>query len=428
MRTPLPGSGLNVTTTPTQSEFSNLQLADYLRSLKPEAERFLQELVETNSFTGNPQGVEANASAIRNQFAPFGFHSTSIPCALPGTGEHLILDSKFEGPTVLLVSHLDTVYSPEEELRCASRWETNGRLATGPGAIDIKGGTAMMWMVLQAVREIDAQLFSRVRWVLAWNAAEERLTPDFSQACLNFVGEPPRCCLIFEGDNAKDEGFEILSERPGWARFHVQVKGRGAHSGNGHREGINAILQLALLIEPISALTDYDRALTVNVGIIRGGASTNRVPDLAEAWIEVRFADANAYADAKRSLLALGGSGSVRALSDGKGCEVTVEVIEETFPWASNSSTADLAQLWTEAARDSQLQFSVGKRGGLSDANFFWEHTPTLDGLGPRGGNYHTIEHIGSEARITEFVDLDSLVPKAQINTRALVRLLSGEF
>ena len=46
-------------------------------------------------------------------------------------------------------TYLDTVFPPEEEVRNHFEWQLEGDRIYGPG-IDIKGGTAMIWLVLHA--------------------------------------------------------------------------------------------------------------------------------------------------------------------------------------------------------------------------------------------------------------------------------------
>ena len=44
---------------------------------------------------------------------------------------------------------------------------------------DIKGGTAMMWLVLAALKEQAPKVFEDINWKLLWNSSEERYSPDF---------------------------------------------------------------------------------------------------------------------------------------------------------------------------------------------------------------------------------------------------------
>lgn len=395
-----------------------------LESIQPETTRFLRELVDLNSFTGNPAGVRANAYRIVRQFAPFGFTPAFVQCEMPGTGEHLFLESAGAGPTILLVSHLDTVFPAEEQETAYAGWKEEGPIAIGPGTVDIKGGTAMMWMTLRAFFELDPELFGRVHWVLAFNAAEECLNHHFAEVCVPRIAGREAYGFVFESDNKSDAGMEILSHRNGQVKCHLSVRGRGAHSaGVGCKNGINAITQLASIIGRISALTDHDKFITANVGIIRGGQSTNRVPDLAEAWFEVRFQDSAHYDAIKEFLLRLNGPGEIAAVSDGVRSEVTLTIEEEIAPWLPTEESLRLAGYWTQAAAQCGHTLTVSRRGGLSDANFLGSHLPMLDGLGPRGGNAHGIARTAEGSRITEFVDLGSFVPKALVNTLALMDL-----
>lgn len=65
-------------------------------------------------------------------------------------------------------------------------------------------------------------------------------------------------------------------------------------------------------------------------------------------------------------------------------------------------------------------------RGGLSDANYFSSHLPTLNDLGPRGGNAHAVEVVDGKLLITEYVEPDSFLTKAIVNLNAIRRLLCG--
>lgn len=85
----------------------------------------------------------------------------------------------------------------------------------------------------------------------------------------------------------------------------------------------------------------------------------------------------------------------------------------------------DLFRRWDEAARELGLRALPIKRGGLSDANYLADLGPTLDGLGPMGANAHCSERSAAEGKVPEFVEPDSFVPKAAMNTLALLRLLA---
>jgi len=397
-------------------------LRDHLQQAFPEARRFLSQIVGINSFTKNATGVRENAACIVEQFRRFGFRSRIEPCAEPEAGDHLFLDSGGEGPAIVLISHLDTVYSPEEQHLAYNGWAEVDGIITGPGVFDIKGGTAMMWMVIDAFQKRFPEEFRAIRWILAWNAAEEVLTPDFLNRFLETKMARVAAALVFEGDNKKDQGFEVVVSRSGLARFLIRVHGCGAHSGNGHADGANAIVQLAQLVSEVSSRTNYTEGTTVNVGIIRGGASTNRVPDLAEAELEIRSSSPPHYRALVDYLFSLAGEGSLRSANGKARCSVEVFLQREIPPWSTGAGNG-LLDLWEDAARISGHQLTSGARGGLSDANYFSPLFPALDGLGPRGGNAHSFAKTPSGSEIREFADLGSFTEKALINTVGLFLL-----
>ena len=82
-----------------------------------------------------------------------------------------------------------------------------------------------------------------------------------------------------------------------------------------------------------------------------------------------------------------------------------------------------LAALWQETAARIGMNLITEERGGLSDGNLLWDAAPTLDGLGPWGDNDHCSERSADGSKLPEFVEISSFVPKAVLNTLALVRL-----
>jgi glutamate carboxypeptidase len=381
----------------------------------PQSLRFLQALVEINSHTGHSAGVNANAQLIANQFGCFGWELLTQACSEPNSGSHMALDSGFCGPTALIVSHLDTVYTEDEQQRLASAWIQEGENVRGPGVFDIKGGTAMMWLAMRVMEDVATDAFRSVRWLAAWNAAEERLAADFAPWCLGLSADV-RAALVFEGDNGTRESLEIVDQRCGIATYRIHCKGVGAHAGNNHQSGRNAILGLARAALEISGWTNYQKDLTVNVGFIHGGEASNRVPDNAEALFEIRFSEPSDHLEASDSL--------VRLAANTAGNDILhIEQLSYIPPLSRNKGSRWLSSIWKDAARDCGDSISVGGRRGISDANYLSAHVPTIDGLGPCGGNPHGILHDGPARKITEFLDLSSMAGKTELNVLALIRL-----
>ncbi|RME46597.1 MAG: M20 family peptidase [Caldilineae bacterium] len=403
------------------------QLKTHLEPRLPAYLDLLEQMVAINSFTENPAGVNALGRLTAAAFAELGFTAETVQAENPAFGEHLILTRPGRtGRKIAFVSHLDTVFPPEEEAAHHFAWRPEGDRIYGPGTVDIKGGTVMMYMVLDALRTVAPDAFDAVTWVLLLNAAEERLSNDFGALCRERLAGDTAACLVFEGGNLNGKTFSLAVTRKGKADYVVRTFGRGAHAGNNHHQGVNAIVQMAGVIQRIAALTDYRRRLTFNVGTVRGGTVTNRVPHYAEAHVEMRAFDAGVFEEGVAAMLALGGEGDVRSADGGHPGRVEVELVSRTPPWPQNPGTDRLYNVWQQAAQSLGMQTLREHRGGLSDGNHLWHTVPTLDALGPSGGNAHCSERSADGSKDQEFVTVSSFVPKAMLNALAVLRLARG--
>ena len=396
----------------------------FLESQLPAALELLRQMVGINSYTGNREGVNRLGRFTADCFAPLGLTAEFVPSVNPGYGEHLVLTRPGRTElSIAMVSHLDTVFPPEEEVRNQFHWQPEGDRIYGPGTHDIKGGTIMMWLVLSALRAHAPEVFERITWKLFWNSSEETLSKDFGEVCRRRFSRDTRAALVFEAEGRLGEQRLLVAARKGRATWRVTVHGRGAHAGTKHRHGANAIVQLAAIVQKIAALTDYSRELTFNVGAISGGTVVNRVPHEASAEGEFRAFTPEVYAQGKAALLALAGPGEMVSALNRFACEVRIDILTESRPWPRNSQTDQLIELWRKTGQELNLLVDAEERGGLSDGNLLWDAVPTLDGLGPAGDNDHCSERSADGSKVPEYVSMSSFLPKALLNVMAIAKL-----
>lgn len=392
----------------------------------PAAFDMLRRMVEINSFTGNPEGVNRLGAFTAECFAPLGFSAEFVPSSNPAWGRHLVLTRPGRsGSSVAMIAHLDTVFPPEEELRNHFVWSVEGDRLFGPGTHDIKGGTVMMWLVLSALREESPAAFEAVTWKLLWNSSEEEYSPDFGDVCRARFDAGTLAALVFEAEGRAGNETLLVAARKGRGTWRATASGRGSHAGGGHDRGANAVVQLGRTVQRLAELTDYASGLTFNVGTIAGGTGLNRVPHTAEARGEFRAFTPDAYARGKAALLALAGPGDVRSPADGFPCQVKVEILTESRPWPRNPGTDRLIEIWQRAGRELGQPVGSEERGGLSDGNSLWDAVPTLDGLGPWGENDHCSERSADGSKVPEFVLASAFVPKALLNLAAILELIA---
>jgi glutamate carboxypeptidase len=323
-----------------------------------------------------------------------------------------------------LITHLDTVFSELEEQQNNFAWRREEDRIYGPGTMDIKGGTVMIYMVLRALQEIAPAIFEAITWKVCANSSEEVLSHDFGELCLaHLPSQQTLGALVFECEGRAGQTAALVVARKGRATFRVTVEGRAAHAGGRHHHGANAIVQIACTIQGLAGLTDYNKDLTVNVGVVNGGTVINRVPHIATADLEMRAFDKETYDWAKQSVLAFHGPGQVRAADDGYACQVTVELLHETPPWPRNPGSDRIFRIFQEVGRTIGQTVVPQQRGGLSDGNLICRGVPTLDGMGPWGENDHCSERSLDGSKDQEYVDVTTFIPKAKLNVFGLIKL-----
>ncbi len=303
------------------------------------------------------------------------------------------------GTKVLICGHLDTVHDPKGPFRALSI-APNGKTATGPGCVDMKGGLVITVAALEALAEAGID----VTWTVLLNSDEE--TGSYhSERAIRTEARKHDFGLAVEPAMA-DGGLVV--ERLGSGQFMVECRGRAAHVGRDFEKGVSAVTALAERLVRVAALADPKLGKIVNVGPLQGGVAANVVPDLARAWGNVRF-PTTAIADELRA-----GLESV-ATSPGACPAADVRTSFQRPAKPLTPGTQALAERARGAAEDLGQRLPFGKTGGVCDGNTMQdEGLPTIDTLGVRGGGLHTPQ---------EWIELDSLVERCQLMAVLLARL-----
>ena len=383
-------------------------------ALLPEMLNWLRRMVDINSFTTNIEGVNRLGTLTAECFDELGFQSESVPSNDPTHGSHLFLRrGPSEKKPIVLVTHLDTVFPPEEEVQNDFRWQPEGNRIYGPGTVDIKGGTTLIWMMLRLLRDASPELYENTNWLIAANSAEEVIGADFSHKTHERCPQGAHAVLVFEGGPHESDGWHLVTARKGRAEYRLSSHGRAAHAGSNHASGINAVVELARILPAVAALTNPEKKLTLNLASMHGGTVLNRVPHEAVADLEMRAFEPAALAQAGEALQSFAGRTAA-------GAEIVVECLGRTQAWPGGRETDALYRAWEKAASQMGLSTVAEQRGGLSDANYLCTLGPTLDGLGPSGGNAHCSERSADGSKLPEYVEKDSFTTKAVLNLLAI--------
>ena len=297
---------------------------------------------------------------------------------------------------VLLIGHYDTVHPIG-----ALQYYKEGNELHGPGVMDMKSGLISAIWNVKAYRDLEIDPGKKL--VFAFNGDEETGSPE-SEAIICELAKGAKAALVCEPCVSNGD---LKTGRKGTLNFIVKIHGKASHAGSAHKDGINAIEEMAKEVLYIQGLTDYEAGTTVNVGVCSGGTKVNVVPDLAVFEVDCRYKTKKEGERIREAIcgLAVGVPGTSREVMviDGK---LSMEETE------ANLALFDVAKQCGEALG---LSFSHQFVGGGSDGNEVSAMgIPTLDGLGAHGDLAHTPN---------EYLLIDQFIPRMALLGAVIVKI-----
>ena len=367
--------------------------------------RFLSELetlvnIDCGSYTA--AGVNRVADFVTDALRELGAQIERVPHE-PANGMQLgdlvigRLDG--DGPRLLLIGHMDTVF--DEGTAAERPYRSVGDRAMGPGVTDMKAG---LLAGLHAVAALQ-QAGGRPSITFVANPDEEIGSP-FSTSFIRTLAPEHDAALVLECARANGD---IVSSRKGIADYHISIVGRAAHAGVEPEKGRSAILEAAHLTLALHGLNGRWPTVTVNAGVIRGGTRPNVVAERCEMEIDLRAATVDAFDAAAAEVERLAASPTV------EGVAVTLRRSAGHPPMEKTDASALLVGLAVSIAGELGFPLTDAATGGASDANTCAAlGVPTLDGLGPVGGDDHSVD---------EWLDLESVVPRTTLLAGLVARI-----
>jgi len=302
------------------------------------------------------------------------------------------------GRSILLLGHRDTVFPQGEASRRPFRIE-NG-LAYGPGVADMKAGLVMNAFVIAAFRKFGGHPAP----IVGLFTGDEEIASPESRPLIEAEGRRARA--VFNSEPGRPSG-NVVTGRKGGVFSTVAIEGKAAHAGGNFEAGISAIEELARKVQAVHALTDLARGITLNVGVVRGGQSVNKVAPWAEFDIDLR------HVEPQRREQVLGRIEAIVQTANVPGAKSRLRINGEFLPLTQGSASEALFALYRDASGNPGLEGEFS--GGCADSGFTAAvGAPTICGVGPVGGKAHTAE---------EYLEVESLVPRAQALARAICRL-----
>ncbi len=366
-----------------ETKASMVALLNYFVQRQNAILALIRELVEQETTSREEAPLNQITQFVAAWLQPFATQIQVYPS--PGYGSHLCARLAFghadNAPSVLIVGHLDTVW-PVGTLARLPFHITEERLAHGPGIFDMKSGVAI---VLHALEAIATQNLPTQHPVTLLLTCDEEIGSKTSRYLVEAEARRAVAALVLE---PPIPGGIVKTGRKGIGGFTLKVAGRAAHAGLDPGQGINAIVELAHQTLRLAGLNDYERGITVNVGVINGGTTSNVVPAEASAKIDFRYWHNEDGAQVEEAIREL------QPVLSGARLELTGGINRP--PMERSEKNLALYELAKRCAAEFNIDLKEGTVGGGSDGNFTAAlGVPTLDGLGVDGAGAHAEhEHI----------------------------------
>jgi glutamate carboxypeptidase len=368
------------------------------RSVDARLPAFLAELetlvnIDCGSYT--PAGVNRVADFVAAALAAMGAEVQRVGHEPSEGGARLgdlvigTLDG--DGPRLLLIGHMDTVF--DAGTAAARPYRSQGDRALGPGVTDMKAG------LLAGLHAIGALHASGIRPSVTFIAnPDEEIGSPFSTPFIRELAPSHDAALVLECARANGD---IVSARKGIADYHLSLVGRAAHAGVEPEKGRSAIVEAAHQVLALHALNGRWPTVTVNAGVIRGGTRPNVVAERCEMEIDLRAATVDAFDAAAAEVERLAAEPTVA------GVTIDLQRIAGHPPMERTEASGRLVALAVSIAAELGFPLRDAATGGASDANTCAAlGVPTLDGLGPVGGDDHSVD---------EWLDLSSVAPRTAL-------------
>jgi glutamate carboxypeptidase len=422
---------------PSPTEAAMVKTVD---AATPGAVELLERIVDINSGTMNFAGVVRVKDVIAPQLEALGFTVrwnsmvekdgragdlvAEHPCPL-GAGKC--------GKRLLLIGHMDTVF---EESSPFQKYEivqgTNGRVATGPGTCDMKGGLVVMLDSLRAMQAAGVLKDAEITIVLSGD--EEDAARPIAISRKDMIDAAKHSDVALEFENAfRDGGVDgvdaVRIGRRSSNTWRLETSGKSGHSSLvfGDRLGYGAIYELARIVDEFRTQL-REPGLTYSVGLVLGGGTAdldkaktggtasgkaNIVAQTALAVGDFRSVSEEQTARVKAKMEAI--VAEHLALTDAK------ISFDEAYPSmavtpASEALLAKL-QLVNQTLGYAPEEVTDPASGGAGDIAFVAPYVPGLVGVGAMGTGAHAVG---------EVVYLDS-IPKQAKRMALLMYRLSEE-
>jgi glutamate carboxypeptidase len=364
----------------------------------------LIKVVNINSGTLNFDGVRKVGDVFSAQFEELGFNSQWVDGSPFNRAGHLVASYGSTGPKILMIGHLDTVFSKSDPFQSYVTLDNNK--VAGPGITDMKGGDVIIISVLRALKNLN--LLDNVSIKVVMTGDEESSGKPLAASKKAIVDAAKWADIALGFENGDSNIKTAVVARRGSINWQLNVVGKPAHSSKifSQEVGYGAIFEAARILNSFREELAGVGNLTFNPGVIAGGTR-----------VDVQAQNSSAQVFGKTNVVAkeLSVRGGIRALTPVElqnAKQVMQDIVAKNLPHTSATlefapgypSMAPTAKNHQLLSLYSEISESLGygpvvavnpRNAGAADISFAADHVDmAMDGLGLMGSGAHTKDEV----------------------------------
>ncbi|MGY8986236.1 MAG: M20/M25/M40 family metallo-hydrolase [Sphingomonadales bacterium] len=397
---------------PTHAQDIETKIVTQVNIDLDQAKRELEEIVNINSGSMNFEGVISVGRVLQKKLDELGFETEITDGSSFGRAGHLIASYGTVGPKILMIGHLDTVFSKEDNFQKYNNLEDNK--VAGPGITDMKGGDIIIVSAVRVLKKLG--LLNQVSIRIVMTGDEERSGAPLSASKQAIVDAAVWADIALGFEDGDGDIKTAVTSRRGSVGWTLDITGKPAHSSQIFQDsvGYGAIYEAARILECFRVELSSMESLTFNPGMIVGGTRIN-------------YDGIAAAGDAfgKNNVIAkeLKVTGDIRALSieqlelvKTKMQEIANNNLQHTTatlkfnegypPLAPTSGNKELLELYSGVSEDlgfGEVTSVIPRNAGAADISFTSGHVEmALDGLGLMGTGGHTKDEVADMTTLSK--------------------------
>ena len=370
----------------------------------PQSLRELEQVVNINSGTLNLSGVRAVGQIFLKQLDDLGFDTEWVDGSEFERAGHVVANYGTKGPKILMIGHLDTVFTKDDPFQ--SYTPLNDNRVAGPGITDMKGGDVIIVSVLRALKTLGLLENMSVTVVMTGDEESSGKPLSASKRALIDAAKWADIALGFEDGDSNIKTAVIA--RRGSVNWTLDVKGRPAHSSQIFSDeiGYGAIFEAARILNAFREELAGVGNLTFNPGVLLAGTT-----------VEYDAQNTSGEAFGKRNVVAQTAkvTGGIRAqtpeeLENAK--KVMHKIVQENLlhtsatlvigdgypPMAPRQPNYDLLSMYSDVSESlgyGKVAAVNPRNAGAADISFTAGYVDmAMDGLGLMGSGGHTKDEV----------------------------------